>query len=233
MMHECIYEKTLEIDWNRVVDAFDIFWENYAGPYGVVHLKKVHDSTTVLEYVIYCEWCSDHAGERDLPVVRLRFQSLSPTRQRLEQYSINPIDDPQPDAELILLDYQPAVTTGFADKILSKFVEYLRDEGYLEAGKSESTPPQDAGRGVGDKKPPFPGFPMTLEGVEKWRQSYRVILKTREEYRNQFDLGYTDDSDPHIDDLREALADMPEWTKRPGASTVRRIVRAGDGGLLE
>ena len=82
------------------------------------------------------------------------------------------------------------------------------------------------------RKPPFPGFPMTQRGIEKWRRSYQVILEIRKEYRRLYDAGDTDEPNPSDDDLRDALASMPEWKKKPSPLTVRRIRRAGEKGLL-
>ena len=90
------------------------------------------------------------------------------------------------------------------------------------------TGPTASGREI-----PFPGFPRTEAGVEKWRKSYRVICSKRAEYRELYDWGNTDEPNPSIDDLRVALSDMPEWKRKPGNSTVRRIIRAGDGGKLK
>jgi hypothetical protein len=81
-------------------------------------------------------------------------------------------------------------------------------------------------------KQPFPGFPKTEEGIEKWRKSYRVILRIQEKYQRLCDYGDTDDPNPSYDDLRDALARMPEWKKKPSWTTMRRIRRAGDEGLL-
>jgi hypothetical protein len=84
-----------------------------------------------------------------------------------------------------------------------------------------------------DREIPFPGFPRTEAGVEKWRKSYQIIRSKRAEYRELYDRCDTDEPNPSIDDLRVALSDMKEWKKKPGYSTVRRIIRAGDGGKLK
>jgi hypothetical protein len=76
----------------------------------------------------------------------------------------------------------------------------------------------------------FPEQPQTLE---KWRKSFQVILKTREEYSQRYENMDTEEPNPSIDDLRDALATMPEWGKKPSRSTVQRIKKAGDIGWLD
>lgn len=80
---------------------------------------------------------------------------------------------------------------------------------------------------------PLPGFPTTPKGREKWKRSYGIILEKREEYLESYRNFDTDEPKPSVDDLRDALANMPEWKKRPSTSTVQRIAKAGDEGYLE
>lgn len=79
---------------------------------------------------------------------------------------------------------------------------------------------------------PPSGFPKTPQTREKWRSSYALIRDRRREYKEEYDQGDTEEPNPLIDDLRDALALMPEWKKKPSASTVRRIAKAGDTGWL-
>jgi len=103
----------------------------------------------------------------------------------------------------------------------------------LTSLKVQTEPPKRTRANAGDVEPPFPGSPKTREGRQKWRESFRVIREIREEYRKLYDDGDTDEPNPSYDDLRDALARMPEWKKKPCLSTVRRIVRFGDKRPLE
>jgi hypothetical protein len=78
----------------------------------------------------------------------------------------------------------------------------------------------------------LPGYPKTRKTQDRWRESFQCILDLREEFREQFEEGYTENPDPSLDDCREALASMSIWKKRPSASTVSRIMKYGDEGLL-
>ena len=117
------------------------------------------------------------------------------------------------------------------------FQEFIRcankhfDE--LTRQQVQAEPPKRTRANAGDAEPPFPGSPKTREGRQKWRESFRVIREIREEYRKLYDDGDTDEPNPSYDDLRDALARMPEWKKKPCLSTVRRIVRFGDKHPLE
>jgi uncharacterized protein (DUF2132 family) len=103
----------------------------------------------------------------------------------------------------------------------------------LTSQQVQTEPPKRTRANAGDAEPPFSGFPKTQEGIQKWRESFRVIREKREEYRVLYNAGGTNEPNPSYDDLRDALARMPEWKKKPCLSTVQRIVRAGDKGLLE
>lgn len=70
-------------------------------------------------------------------------------------------------------------------------------------------------------------FPKTPDTIEKWRNSYLAILQMREEYRELYEDGETDEPNPSIGEMRERLADMEEWTKKPSESTVYHILKAG------
>ena len=85
----------------------------------------------------------------------------------------------------------------------------------------------------GQREPPFPGFPKSVAAIEKWRKSYQAICEIRREYRRLFENNSTDDPNPSDDALRDALANMSEWKKKPSLITVQRIKRAGDEGLLK
>jgi hypothetical protein len=83
---------------------------------------------------------------------------------------------------------------------------------------------------------PFPGFPKTRKGKERWQKSYAVILETQDAYRGMYnDLG-KDEPLPNFEELREALRrDVPawcRWDKAPQEDTIRKIIRAGKGGHL-
>jgi hypothetical protein len=75
-------------------------------------------------------------------------------------------------------------------------------------------------------------LPSTHDARTKWRRSYEVICDRRKEYRKLYEDGETDEPNPSIDDLRDALASMPEWRRKPSRSTVHRITKAGDNGML-
>lgn len=75
-------------------------------------------------------------------------------------------------------------------------------------------------------------FPKTKDGIEKWKKSYRKIQKKHKEYKESYANLDTKESKPSLDDLRDALAEMREWKKKPSTSTVHRIGQAGDNGWL-
>ena len=76
------------------------------------------------------------------------------------------------------------------------------------------------------------GFPKRQDTVDKWANSYQAIIEKRQEYRLLYEDGQTDEPNPSIEDLRDTLASMKEWKQKPDASTVRRIMKAGDEGWL-
>jgi hypothetical protein len=86
---------------------------------------------------------------------------------------------------------------------------------------------------VGGARPLPSWFPKTEKSRERWRRSYSVIVEKRQEYRADYDDARTDDPNPYIDDLRDALSVLPEWKKKPTRKTVSHIIEAGDNGWLE
>jgi hypothetical protein len=97
-----------------------------------------------------------------------------------------------------------------------------------EEGTGETMPARRDG-----KKAPFPGFPTMEAARNRWRKSWYTIIEKQQEYRRLYEEGETEDPYPSIDDLREALVAMPEWGRKPSATTVRRIIRGGREGLLD
>jgi hypothetical protein len=96
--------------------------------------------------------------------------------------------------------------------------------------KAEPAPVEED---VGGVKPLPSWFPKTGKSRERWRRSYSVIAEKRREYLAAYEDGDTDDPNPHIDDLRDVLAVLPEWKKKPTIKTVKHIIEAGDNGWLE
>jgi hypothetical protein len=75
-------------------------------------------------------------------------------------------------------------------------------------------------------------FPKTEKTRKKWCKSYDRIQEMRANYQDLYENGETDEPNPSVADLQDALATMPEWVKKPDPSTVRRIRMAGDNGWL-
>jgi hypothetical protein len=113
-----------------------------------------------------------------------------------------------------------------------QFVEALIRE--LEELSEQYTPsnsetePADSGSEEPVAQPAW--FPKTERTLSKWRKSYKEIQKLRDEYQEDWHI---DDQNPRIEDMRERLSQMPEWNKKPSASTVRRIRNSGDDGCLD
>ena len=76
-------------------------------------------------------------------------------------------------------------------------------------------------------------LPTTPRTIDKWRTAYTIIRVKRQVYRRAYHELETDDPNPHVDDLRETLAALPDWPKKPARRTVRRIIQAGDNGWLD
>lgn len=66
--------------------------------------------------------------------------------------------------------------------------------------------------------------------LERWQRAYPILVSTRERFREEWDKSNTEDPSPGIDDYRDALAYETNW--KPSGRTIRRILNAGDAGLL-
>lgn len=71
--------------------------------------------------------------------------------------------------------------------------------------------------------------PKDIETKKIWQNAYKVVIKTRERFREEWDNGTTDNPDPTIKDFRDAIArEVKSYEERH----VRRIIKAGDAGIL-
>lgn len=230
-------------DVGMIAVAFDLFWKKYSLAQDLrrrMSVRRTTDEHSLIEYSLCAKvWrYTDVDTQTEIcfaPYGRIEMRALPGEKQRLTQRIVRqwtPSDGP--DSRSLFLteerekrEYEPVVTNEEMEGIFQAFIAYLEDEGYLEPEQEAEQEPER------ERQIPFRGFPTTEAGVEKWRRSYCRILKMREEYREQCDDGYTDEPNPSVGDMCDALAGMPEWTKTPSPSTVGRIVRAGDGGHLE
>ena len=73
-------------------------------------------------------------------------------------------------------------------------------------------------------------IPQRDAALKRYRKAYPILDKTRDRFRKEWDEGNTENPSPRIDDYRDALAF--EIGYKPSEKTVRRILNAGDAGLL-
>ena len=73
-------------------------------------------------------------------------------------------------------------------------------------------------------------FPKDPETIKKWKMMYKIIQKTRKQYRKDFDSGKADNPKPSIDDLRDAIA--AKLNEKPSERIVYYVKKAGDKGWL-
>lgn len=177
-------------------------------------------------------WRDDSAESRNLGwhsrdiKLSLRVYSTSPDRCAV----VAKCDDPAMESifeELVLMisQFWPE-TTG-----------QLERQGFqFSAPSSGSEEPGEPSTKADSSQIPFVGFPETPKTVERWRKSYKVIEKTQTEYRRMYAALEQEEPAPNYDDLREALRrEVPEWCrwdKAPQNDTIRKIIRAGEGGYL-
>ena len=73
--------------------------------------------------------------------------------------------------------------------------------------------------------------PKGDDALERWRKMRRIIRQTQRAYQKlkSDDLGWK--PNPTLDELREAIAE--KLGKKPSEKTVRRVIQAGNAGLLK
>jgi hypothetical protein len=73
-------------------------------------------------------------------------------------------------------------------------------------------------------------LPKRKTTIEEWKSMYDVIVKTKQQYIDDYGSLDLDDPNVKIDDLRDAIA--AERGKKPSARIVYYVIKAGDEGLL-
>ena len=75
----------------------------------------------------------------------------------------------------------------------------------------------------------FKGFPKTPRIRKKWAEAWSIIKYMRKEYYS--DESLWDEPEPTIKDIQDRLHTHMNW--KPGHSTIGRIKRAGEAGMLD
>lgn len=75
------------------------------------------------------------------------------------------------------------------------------------------------------------GLPKRKSQLNKWKKAWSIIRKTQGKFKKEYENTRTDNPEPKVDDLRDALGGGMNW--KPSEKTVRRIIKAGDEGLLK
>ena len=104
------------------------------------------------------------------------------------------------------------------------------EEGELQR-RAEDPSETDAKRDATQRGARKPRVPSRQPDLARWRRAYPNLIETQERYREIYEDGDTDDPKPKMDDYRDALASEMGW--RPTERTIRKILAAGGGGLLD
>lgn len=74
-------------------------------------------------------------------------------------------------------------------------------------------------------------FPKKAETIAKYKEAFSIIQAMQEEYREEYNLGYTKDPKPELEDYREALASRMGWKRTH--RTIRKVIEFGRKGWLQ